>query len=147
MAVISVIVSAFVFPFVGTICDLYSPRITIPVAFFSRAVTTFFFQTVKEPNSKHALVAAILMIIATIVENISVDTIFAQNLPKETRAILNGVYSFFGQVGILIFSLIAGWLFDNVGPKSPFVLIGILDLLYALLVIVFALCGLFDKHD
>jgi hypothetical protein len=37
-----------------------------------------------------------LMITATIIESISVDTIFAKNLPKETRAILNGAYSFAG---------------------------------------------------
>jgi hypothetical protein len=56
------------------------------------------------------------MIIATIIENISVDTIFNKNLPKETRALLNGVYSMAGQLGILLYSKYGGVLFDMYGP-------------------------------
>lgn len=89
-----------------------------------------------------------MMIVGTIIENISVDTIFAKNLPKETRAILNGAYSFSGQVGILIYSFVSGWLFDNYGPTSPFVLVGILDVLFAIAIIIASeFYGLFDTHD
>lgn len=75
--VISVLVSAFVFPFVGRICDYYSPRYTIPFAFLFRAATTIIFYFVVTPDGTLAYVSSIMMIIATIVENISVDTIFA----------------------------------------------------------------------
>ena len=78
------------------------------------------------------------MIIGTIIENISVDSIFNKNLPKETRGILGGLYSFSGYVGLLIFSLTAGWMFDNIGPKSPFVLVGFLDASFALYVTIFS---------
>ena len=61
------------------------------------------------------------------------DSIFAKNLPKETRGILNGFYSFLGQLGILIYSFLAGWSFDALGPKSPFAIIGIIDILFATL--------------
>jgi MFS family permease len=94
--VISTIISAFVFPFVGQVCDLFSPRKTIPFAFIFRALTTGMFYCVDKPNSYLAYFSAIMMIVGTIVENISIDTIFAKNLPKETRGILNGVYSFSG---------------------------------------------------
>ena len=50
-----------------------------------------------------------------------------KNLNKETRGILSGAYSFVGQIGILLFSLVGGWMFDNLGSKSPFVAIGALD--------------------
>lgn len=50
-------------------------------------------------------------------------------------------------MGILGFSLSAGWLFDNVGPKAPFNLVCVLDLLYAMLIICFAKCGIFEKHE
>ena len=43
VSVISVLVSAFVFPFVGTICDTYSPRIIIPFSFVFRAIMTVLF--------------------------------------------------------------------------------------------------------
>jgi MFS family permease len=77
------------------------------------------------------------MIIATIIENISVDTLFAKNLPKETRAILNGCYSMAGNLGLLLFSLASGWLVDNVGPKAPFALIGLLDIIFGGCVAIF----------
>ena len=145
--VISVLVSAFVFPFVGTACDYYSPKAMIPAAFLLRAFMTYLFSFVTDPSSYSSLLVCILLIIASIVENISVDTIFAKNLPKETRGLLNGIYSFAGQVGILAFSVAGGWLFDNFGTKSPFYLIGILDLLYAILVLVLSRCGLFSVSE
>jgi MFS-type transporter involved in bile tolerance (Atg22 family) len=74
--VMSVLFSAFVFPFVGKLCDSYSPKFMIPLAFLLRAFTTLMFYLVATPNSKQAYIACICMIIATIVENISVDTIF-----------------------------------------------------------------------
>ena len=87
------------------------------------------------------------MIIATILENISVDTIFTKNLPKETRGVLNGVYSFAGQVGILIYSAAAGYLFDELGPKTPFYLVGALDLTLCIGVLVATPFGLFDYYE
>ena len=87
------------------------------------------------------------MILATICENTSIDTIFNKNLPKETRGILNGAYSFSGQLGVFVFSILSGYLFDEVGPKTPFYLIGILDFIYAILVIILTTQGLFDVHD
>ena len=146
--VISTIISAFVFPFVGQVCDLFSPRKTIPFAFIFRAMTTGMFYCVNQPNSYLAYISAIMMIVGTIIENISIDTIFAKNLPKETRGILNGVYSFSGQVGILIYSFVSGWLFDTYGPKSPFVLVGFLDVLFAFSVIIASsFFGLFNAHE
>jgi MFS-type transporter involved in bile tolerance (Atg22 family) len=113
---ISTLVSSVVFPFVGKICDNHSPKITIPVAFFFRCLTCFLFFTIERPDSMRSYVTCTLMIVGTIVENISVDSIFSKNLPKETRAILSGAYSFFGQVGILVYSLGAGKLYDIFGP-------------------------------
>lgn len=145
--VVSVLVSGFVFPFVGSICDRFSPKYVIPIAFLFRAATCAAFEFVERPDGYDALISCIAMIIATIIESISTDTIFAQNLSKETRAIMNGMYSFCGQLGILGFSLSAGWLFDTVGPKAPFNLVCGLDLLFASLVVALSRCGLFDKHE
>lgn len=94
--VISVLISAFVLPVVGRFCDNYSPKITIPFAFFFRALTTISFHFVDNPSSMGSFAICIAMIIATIVENISVDAIFNKNLPKETRGLLNGTYSMAG---------------------------------------------------
>lgn len=79
------------------------------------------------------------MVITTIAEQISCDSIFMKNLNKETRGILSGAYSFVGQIGILFFSLVGGWMFDNLGSKSPFVAIGCLDLGFAVVFFAFML--------
>lgn len=102
---------------------------------------------VDSPASKSSFLVCIAMIIGSIMENISIDTIFNKNLPKETRGILNGAYSFMGQVGILIFSITSGWLFDHAGPKSPFYLTGVLDFTFAILIIVLSFYGLFDVYE
>lgn len=145
--VIATLISAFVLPLVGKLCDTYTPKITIPFAFVFRAVTTIFFAYVENPQSMGSLGICISMIIATIVENISVDTIFNKNLPKETRGVLNGVYSMAGQLGILMYSKYGGILFDDFGPKFPFYLIGLLDLLFAIGVISCIPFGLFDFYE
>lgn len=76
----------------------------------------------------------VLIIIMTIFENNIIDSIFAKNLSKATRGLLFGLQMFFCNVGLLTYSLVAGWLVDHVGPNGPFQLIGALDLVYAILV-------------
>ena len=78
------------------------------------------------------------MVVGTIVNNICTDSIFYKNLPKETRGILNGAYSFAGQLGILAYSIAAGYLFDIL-PKSPFILLGALDLAFVFIYMIFIL--------
>jgi MFS-type transporter involved in bile tolerance (Atg22 family) len=74
--VISVLLSAVVLPFVGKACDYFSPKITIPVAFMFRSATAYFFAKLKHPDTYEAFLVCILMIMASIIENISVETIF-----------------------------------------------------------------------
>lgn len=93
------------------------------------------FWLLDRPDTGYAYAVCVMMIIGTIIENISIDSIFNKNLPKETRGVLNGVYSFAGQLGILIYSFLGGWMFDHIGPTSPFTLIGVLDFAFAMLVI------------
>ena len=42
MMIISVVLSAFIFPFVGKLCDIYDERIIVPYAFLTRFVFTMF---------------------------------------------------------------------------------------------------------
>ena len=71
------------------------------------------------------------MIICTVVESNLVDSLFFKSLNKETRGMLCGLQMFVANLGILLYSIAAGWLFDNVGRSAPFILIGILDFLFA----------------
>jgi len=133
MMIISAVLSALIFPLVGKLCDNYEAKKIVPFSFLFRCFSTVMFCFLETPDSNIAYVVCVLVIIGSIVEQISVDSIFAKNLPKETRGILNGVYSFSGQLGVLVYSLAAGYFFDKVGPKTPFVMIGVLDFFFAIL--------------
>jgi MFS family permease len=70
------------------------------------------------------------MVLASFLENTTLDAVFTKNLPRDIRGILNGIYASFGTIGTLIFSKVGGYLYDHNGPASPFVLVGILDLVF-----------------
>lgn len=125
--VASALICVFFLPAIGKICDIVDPRNIMPIAFLARCSTTYLFWLLKKPAGTQTFVVCVSMVVATIAEQICCDSIFMKNLNKETRGILSGAYSFVGQVGTLFFSLIGGWMFDNLGSKSPFVAIGFLD--------------------
>lgn len=137
--VASALICVFVLPVLGKLCDIVDPRKIMPIAFLARCCTTYFFWLLEHPASTQTFVVCVSMVVATIAEQISCDSIFMKNLNKETRGILSGAYSFVGQVGILVFSLIGGWMFDNLGSKAPFVAIGFLDSGFAMVFCAFVL--------
>ena len=132
---ISVLVSTVVFPFVGKLTDTYPAIKIVPYAFLLRFISTLLFFTIENPDSYKSYIVCVFMIVASIVEFSAVDSIFSKNLEKQTRGILCGIYMFFSNFGILLYSVAAGWLFDLYGPRSPFVLIGLLDLIFSIYVI------------
>ena len=136
---ISVAFSTILFPLIGYICDSMDPARIVPGAFLMRCASTCMFCMLDRPDTFEAYLVCVLMIMATIIENSSVDSIFNKNLPKESRGALNGLFSFAGQSGILIYSLIGGWMFDNIGRFSPFVIIGICDFCFAMLCLIHGL--------
>ena len=77
----------------------------------------------------------------TILENIAIDGNFTKHIPKEVRGTMNGIYYLFGNIGVLIFAKVSGYLYDNVGPKSPFIIVGTADLLFGMFVIIMKLTG------
>jgi MFS family permease len=134
MMMISVMIASVVLPILGMYIDK-SPAIKIvPYAFLSRCICTYFFSMLQSPNSYEAYAVCVLIIISTILESNLVDSIFAKNVNKATRAMFFGMQMFLCNCAMLAYSLSAGYLFDHVGPRSPFVLIGAMDFLYAILV-------------
>jgi len=55
--------------------------------------------------------------------------LIGQEAPIAERASVVAMFNLCGAIGILITSKGGGWLFDHVGPASPFVMIGMLNLL------------------
>ena len=134
--IVSVFISTLTIPFIGKLCDSIEETKIMPVAFIVRGLSTVAFCFLKTPDSIGAYIICVIMIVGTIVENLSIESLYLKNLPKETRGVLCGAMSFVGQFGILFYSLVGGYIFDHIGPKSPFAFLGILDFIFVLICLV-----------
>lgn len=54
---------------------------------------------------------------------------------KGTRGTAIGVYNFFSSIGVLIITRVGSLLFEKINIQAPFILVGILDLLFIVLII------------
>lgn len=138
---ISMILTAVALPLIGHLADKTPSRIIIPIAFALRCSAAFSFVTIKVPDTYVAYCSCSLLILATVLENVSVEVLFMRGMPGDVRGAMNGCLHFFGQVGILFFTQVGGRLFDSVGPWAPFALLGCTDAALFLLAVVLALCG------
>jgi MFS family permease len=100
-----------------------------------------YFKFLAVPDSFISYIIFLLIQLGTLFENVFVDSLFTKNLPKDIRGILNGLYYFFGGVGMLLFSKLCLHFYDKFGHESPFFLCATFDLSFVALVIVLSLCG------
>ena len=122
------------FPIVGTICDKVSPIKIVPWAFMSRCFVLYMFYLINNPDSFYSYCVNTLMVIASLTEQISCDSIFNKNLPKETRGMFNGLYSIANAIAIFIYTIISGYAIDHYhSVKIPFFILAILDIMFVLL--------------
>ena len=68
-----------------------------------------------------------------------------RNAEKEIRGVVYGTAVAMGYGGQFILCLAGGWLFDNVGPKTPFYFVGILDITFAIFVVILSCCGVIEN--
>lgn len=86
---------------------------------------------VPDPIKAQAIPFFILLGIGQISAFLGAQSLIGKEAPPEERGSVIGLFSLSGAVGILVTSLIGGWLFDNVSPQSTFLLIGVLNGLVA----------------
>lgn len=99
------------------------------------------FWFVEHPTGYYAYAVSVLLVLATGMENVTVDCLLLRTADREIRGVVFGIANACGYIGMLCFSLGGGILFDTVGPYSPFMLVGSLDLIFGTFCTVFALCG------
>lgn len=61
------------------------------------------------------------------------QTMLGAEAPPELRGSAMGVFYFTGTLGVVIMSAVSGLLFDRIGYSAPFVMIGLLNLVFAML--------------
>ena len=139
--IVSVVFGVIFVPLFGKVADVCNPQWVLPFGFFCRALTVIMFYFSVSPNGYYAYGVSVLMVLCTGMENITVDCLILRASDKEVRGVIFGVANACGYMGQLCFAMGGGALFDSVGPKAPFILMGGLDLTFALITSTLGICG------
>ena len=84
-----------------------------------------------------------LLIIFTVIEAISIEVLLMRGMPSGIRGTMMGIVNFFGQLGMLLYTLIGGWLFDRIDKNAPFIFLAIMDTILVLLTLTLICLGKF----
>jgi predicted MFS family arabinose efflux permease len=129
---VSVVLGVITIPLVGKYADTFNPQIVLPSAFFVRFVGIAMFTLIKDPKSIYCYATSCAMILGTMMENVIIDCLLLRRANPQIRGVLYSSAVAFGYVGLFIFSLIGGILFDKFGPYMPFVFVGGCDLVFGI---------------
>lgn len=144
--IVSVVLGLLVVPIAGRLADKYNPQFILPIAFLVRFASIVMFMFINNPKTYYAFGVSVFVVVGTAMENITVDCLLLRNADTEIRGVILGVGTAFGYIGMLIFSIVGGILFDRVGPYSPFYFVGALDAAFFILSSLLACCGII-KND
>lgn len=129
-AILTVVTGALVGSLLmGYIADRISraAAITLAAGFAAAIYMSMYFVT--DPTAPFVKVLLFLMGVAEISAFVSSQALCGQQANPEHRGAIFGFFGVSGAVGILIGTKGGGMLFDQVGPSSPFVIFGSLNLL------------------
>ncbi|CDW86717.1 major facilitator superfamily mfs_1 [Stylonychia lemnae] len=114
----------------GYIADKYKYKYLM--GFFTvlkiSSITCFFQLT--NPNSIATTLVYITMVISHGAQNLLTDAVFAKNLPKDIRGSLQGTYQLIGTFGVLSFTKVGAYLYNDFGPSYPFLYVACFDGLF-----------------
>jgi len=135
----------------GKMADRLTARMLIPFAFTLTSVALVLFQFLP-PLSRYASSTASIVPLVAIVSLIMtgsvfaatcIESLYAKNLPKDIRGVMNGLQSFAGALGGLWFTKLGGYVYDVYGPRSPFLLVAMVNIVFVVFVLWNGLSGNF----
>jgi MFS family permease len=85
----------------------------------------------------NAMLLLILLIgITESAQTVAANAVLGEEAPEEIRGATVGVFVFLGSISVIAVNLIGGQLFDRTGYAAPFVLVGSLNVLFAIVAFV-----------
>jgi len=126
-------------PFFGILTDKISRVNALIIALFISFVGYTSTYLISDPFGTAMLVVVVIIGLSEIGAIITSGVLIAQQTPPEQRGAVIGIFNLSGAVGILVSSLIGGYLFDHWDNSGPFVFIGLCALLVAV-------AGLMMRH-
>ena len=141
-SLVSIPSTVFTIMVTGILADCVRPVILIAPAFLGRSIVTYLFQFIEDPTEVQGYVLVALLIVFSILQVVSLESLFMKNLPRDARGAMTILLTFFMDIAALGYNVVGGPVFDSLGPSSPFVLIAIFDLAICMFAI---LLGVFGK--
>ena len=139
--IVSIVCGVAFVPIVGKLADRVSPTIMLPAATGCRFLAIVCFCFIKNPNGVYCYIISVWMVLGTLMETVCNDAVLFRNADREVRGVINGTAQAFGFAGQFIFSLVAGLMYDSLGPYAPFILVGGMDLTLCIATLVLGMLG------
>ncbi|MCC5825028.1 MFS transporter [Alkalimonas sp.] len=116
-------------PFFGILTDKITRVNALIIALFISFVGYTSTYLISDPFGHAMLLVVVLIGLSEIGAIITSGVLIAQQTPAEKRGAVIGIFNLSGAVGILVSSLVGGYLFDHWDYSGPFVFIGCCALL------------------
>ena len=139
--IVSIVCGIAFVPLVGKLADNVNPQIVLPLSCITRFLACVGFLFIKNPAHIFSYFISIMLVLGTLMEQVCNEAIMFRNAPREIRGVIFGVANAFGFLGQFIFAMVGGILFDTMGPKWPFLLVGACDFTLFVITASLGYCG------
>ena len=118
--------------FIGWLVDRINRVLAVCIAFAVAGAAYLAMALVDDPYANIALVACVIVGIGEISVIITGNALIGQEAPKARRGAVVGVFGLIGAVSILCTNYFGGIIFDKISRVAPFVMMGIVNFIVAL---------------
>ena len=110
-------------PTFGIMSDRISRSLAVTIATAAIAVVYTLTLLISDPLSGGMIALGLFIGFVQTSGVITGGALIAQHSPEEVRGSVMGFYAFCGALGIMVTSLISGWIFDGWMAQGPFVFV------------------------
>ena len=118
--------------FIGRVVDRINRVLAVFIAFAVAGAAYLGMALIEDPYVNIALVACVFVGIGEISVIITGNALIGQEAPKARRGAVVGVFGLIGAVSILCTNYFGGIVFDKISRVAPFVMMGIVNFIVAL---------------
>ncbi len=115
-------------PILGPLLDRIDRVSALAVCMALSALGNLALLRLDDPLASHGMVFFILLGIGQISVFLGGQSLIGQEAPLAQRGSVLGAFNVAGAIGILLMTFVGGHLFDQVDPRAPFVLVGVINL-------------------
>ena len=133
---------AIFFPITMKYIDRWNHGVMIALSFFMRSVLLIFgFPFLKTPDGFWTYFVSFWMLLFTGYQSVALESFSMKIMPSDVVGTLRGIFNFFGQIGVLMITILTGVFFDLFGPSVIFIFVGVLDIVLSILTVCLMFCG------